>query len=103
MMDVNLIMNIAIVWIIIISLLVLWKKGYRKQVGQIILALATQAEKRWGSGTGPIKFSEVYSKLPVIVTMLYSYPEISEMIEEAVKDMKAYIESNLEVRSKIGV
>lgn len=86
---------------LILILTAMWKKGYRKQVGQIILALATQAEKRWGSGTGPIKFSEVYSKLPVIVTMLYSYPEISEMIEEAVKDMKAYIESNLEVKVKV--
>lgn len=81
-------LNIAIAVAVLIILILMWRKGYRKQVRQILLALVTQAEKAWGSGTGPIKFSDVYGRLPVIVTLLFSQSDISDMIEDAVAEMK---------------
>ena len=100
-MDMNLIVNIAIVLIAIFSLIWLWKKGYRKQVREILLILVIQAEKAWGSGTGAVKFSEVYNKLPTIVTLLFTRNDIEQMINDAVEQMKRYIESNSAVRSVI--
>lgn len=100
-MEMNLIVNIAIVLVALISLIWMWKKGYRKQVREILLILVIQAEKAWGSGTGAIKFSEVYNKLPTIVTLLFSKNDIEQMINDAVEQMKKYIESNSAVRSAI--
>ena len=98
-MEMNLIVNIAIVLIAIFSLIWLWRKGYRKQVREILLILVIQAEKAWGSGTGAVKFSEVYNKLPTIVTLLFTRNDIEQMINDAVEQMKRYIESNSAVRS----
>lgn len=100
-MEMDLIVNIAIVLIAIISLIWMWKKGYRKQVREMLLILVIQAEKAWGSGTGAVKFSEVYNKLPTIVTLLFTKNDIEQMINEAVEQMKRYIESNSAVRSVI--
>ena len=100
-MEMNLIVNIAIVLVAIISLIWMWKKGYRKQVREILLILVIQAEKAWGSGTGAVKFSEVYNKLPIIVTLLFTRNDIEQMINDAVEQMKKYIESNSAVRSAI--
>ena len=100
-MDMNLIVNIVIVLIAIFSLIWLWRKGYRKQVREILLILVIQAEKTWGRGTGAVKFSEVYYKLPTIVTILFTRNDIEQMINDAVEQMKRYIESNSAVRSVI--
>ena len=100
-METNLIVNILIVLIAIFSLIWLWRKGYRKQVREILLILVIQAEKAWGSGTGAVKFSEVYNKLPTIVTLLFTRNDIEQMINDAVEQMKRYIESNSAVRSAI--
>lgn len=100
-MDMNLIMNIAIVIALIIVLITMWKKGYKKQVKEILLVLVIQAEKAWGSGTGAVKFSYVYSRLPVIITVLFTRNDIEQMINESVEQMKKYIESNSAVRSVI--
>ena len=102
-MDMNLIVNTMIVIALIIVLIAMWKKGYKKQVKEILLVLVIQAERTWGSSTGAIKFSQVYNKLPTIVTILFSKTEIESMINGAVEQMKNYIESNLEVRTKIGI
>ena len=100
-MEMNLIVNIVIVLIAIFSLIWMWKKGYRKQIREILLILVIQAEKAWGSGTGAVKFSEVYNKLPTIVTLLFTRNEIEQMINDSVEQMKRYIESNSAVRSII--
>ena len=88
-----------IVIALILLLIAMWKKGYKKQVKEILLVLVIQAEKAWGSGTGAVKFSEVYNKLPTIVTLLFTRNDIEQMINDAVEQMKKYIESNSAVRS----
>ena len=98
-MEMNLIVNTVIVIALILLLIAMWKKGYKKQVKEILLVLVIQAEKAWGSGTGAVKFSEVYNKLPTIVTLLFTRNDIEQMINDAVEQMKRYIESNSAVRS----
>lgn len=100
-MEMNLIVNIAIALVAIISLIWMWKRGYRKQVREILLILVIQAEKAWGRGTGAVKFSEVYNKLPTIVTLLFTRNDIEQMINDAVEQMKRYIESNSAARNLI--
>lgn len=81
----------------------MWKEGYKKQVKEILLILVIQAEKVWGSGTGMIKFSQVYSRLPTIITILFTRNEIELMINEVVEYMKKYLDSNEMVKNKIGL
>lgn len=102
-MDLNLIVNIVIVIALILLLIAMWKKGYKKQVKEILLVLVIQAEKAWGSGTGAVKFSYVYSRLPVIITILFTKNDIEKMINDTVEHMKEYIESNIEARTSIGI
>lgn len=97
-MEMKIILNMVIVLVVIISLIFLWKRGYKKQVKQILLVLVIQAEKAWGSGTGAVKFSQVYSQLPTIITLLFSKSEIEIMINETVEYMKSYLESNVKVQ-----
>ena len=94
-MNMNLIVNICIVVVFVVALIFLWKRGYKKQVKQILLVLVIQAEKAWGSGTGAVKFSQVYSQLPTIITIFFSKSEIEQMINETVEYMKKYLESNI--------
>ncbi len=90
-----------IVIALILLLIAMWKKGYKKQVKEILLVLVIQAEKAWGRGTGVVKFSEVYNKLPTIVTLMFTRNDIEQMINDAVEQMKAYIELNSAVKSRI--
>lgn len=84
--------SIIVVIILIIVLAILYKNGKKAFVKQVILALVIQAEKNLGSKTGQLKYAEVitnlYSKLPAIVRLLYSSNEISKFIEDAVNIMK---------------
>ena len=97
-MNMNLIVNICIVVVFVLALIFLWKRGYKKQVKEILLVLVIQAEKAWGSGTGAVKFSQVYSQLPTIITIFFSKNEIEIMINETVEYMKQYLESNIKVQ-----
>ena len=102
-MDMNLIVNIVTVIALILILIAMWKKGYKKQVKEILLVLVIQAEKAWGSGRGAVKFSYVYSRLPIIITILFSKNDIEKMINDTVEHMKEYIESNIEAKTNIGI
>lgn len=93
----------AILIVLSIVLIAMWKKGYKKQVKEILLVLVIQAEKAWGSGTGAVKFSYVYSRLPVIITILFTRNDIENMINETVEHMKEYLESNIKAKTSIGI
>lgn len=61
----------------------------------ILLHLVTEAEEKWGGGTGEIKFSAVaealYDKLPSAARFLLSGKTIASLIESAVERMKQYL------------
>ncbi|SNS77291.1 hypothetical protein SAMN05446037_102056 [Anaerovirgula multivorans] len=78
----------------VISLL-LYKKGKTDFVRKVVLALVTEAEKRYGNGTGDLKYNHVveriYEVLPWILRVLYSKEQLDKMIEDAVEYLKRYL------------
>ena len=62
---------LVLIVLFIITMAVLWFKGKKKLVKEIILELVVIAEQTYGSGTGPIKFasvlSQIYEKFPWLV------------------------------------
>lgn len=67
------------------------------------LYAVTKAEETWGSNTGRIKFAEVYtylSKQYPIVTFFFTEDQISEIIEDALKQMKEILATKASKDSK---
>ena len=79
----------------VVCAIVLVSKGYKERAKSILLSLVAAAEREWGSGTGPIKFSAVtealYEKLPFI-KIFVSESTLSYLIEEAVQTLKKYLD-----------
>lgn len=84
----------SLMYLILLATLILmaWRRGYKKQVKIILLALVATAERNWGSGTGKIKFSEVYSQLPMWATVLFTEKQIYRWVDEILDELKNYIE-----------
>lgn len=94
--------SILVVVIFILVIFYLLKRGATKQVNQMLFYLVTEAERDFGSGTGQLKYAAVvtwlYEKLPLIVKILFTEKQIDNMIEQAVQDMKKYLESNINAK-----
>lgn len=88
--------SILVVLAIMVGLLLLYKRGKKEFVRQVVLSLVVQAEKALGSGTGELKYAMVvegiYKKLPFILTLLISKKELDRLIEDGVQYLKEYLE-----------
>ena len=77
------------------AVVLMFYKGYRKQAKAIVLSLVAAAEKKWGGGTGEIKYSEVssalYEKLPAFAKLLLNESTVSKLIEGAVSKLKTFL------------
>lgn len=71
---------------------VLIKRGETKILKQILFNLVTQAEKQFGSGTGPLKYAAVadwiYQRIPAVLKLLFTSSDIEKMIEAALEEAK---------------
>lgn len=71
---------------------VLIKRGETKILKQILFNLVTQAEKRFGSGTGSLKYAAVadwiYQRIPAVLKLLFTSSDIEKMIEAALEEAK---------------
>ena len=56
-MNIDVILNIAIIAMFVALLLILYKDNKKEVVKKIILALVVQAEKNLGSKTGDLKYA----------------------------------------------
>ena len=76
-----------------VVLAVLYKRGKKDIVKEIIYTLVVKAEKELGSATGSAKYSQVisdlYEKLPIILRLFFSKAEINNYIDDAVKWLKS--------------
>ena len=85
----------VIVIVLIVGAIVLYRFGCVKEAKMILLHLVSEAEERWGGGTGEIKFSEVacrlYEILPQAARYVLSTKTIASLIENAVEQMKAIL------------
>lgn len=84
-----------IVAVLMIAAIVLYRCGCVREARLILLHLVSEAEARWGGGTGEIKFSEVasrlYEKLPQAARYVLSTKTIASLIEHAVAQMKTIL------------
>jgi hypothetical protein len=97
--------NIALVVAFIILCLFLIKRGYGYYVGEMLFYLVTEAEAKFGSGTGELKYAAVttwmYEKLPTLAKLLFTRKQIDQMIEAAVIRLKKYLEENKDAQKLI--
>ena len=81
--------------IFIAAVVILARKGYKREARAIALSLVAAAEERYGGGE--IKYSAVasalYGRLPAAARILLDEKTISSIIEEAVKKLKKYLSS----------
>ena len=81
-------------------LIVLFKKGKTKEIYSIIKALVDEAEVKFGSGTGALKYQYVtgklYSVLPGYVKLFISDKLLDTWIETAVDELQEYLEKKIE-------
>jgi hypothetical protein len=81
----------------------------QKQYGildQIVFSLVTEAEKKYGGGTGAVKLAAVidwlYPKIPAIVRLFVSVKQIQNIIERVLADARKRWESNPSLSAYIG-
>lgn len=81
-------------------LVVLFKRGKTKEIYSIIKALVDEAEVKFGSGTGALKYQYVsgmlYSILPGYVKLFLSDRLLDTWIETAVDELQEYLEKKIE-------
>ena len=81
-------------------LVILFKRGKTKEIYSIIKALVDEAEVKFGSGTGALKYQYVsgklYSILPGYVKLFLSDRLLDIWIETAVDELQEYLEKKIE-------
>ena len=90
--------NLASILVILVMAIVfafLYRTGHQAAVKKMILSLVVKAEKDLGSGTGTLKYAlvidAVYTKLPLLIQVLFTKSEIETFIEEAVTSLKSVL------------
>lgn len=91
----NYYIDIIVVIVIIVAFFIKYKGDYKKFLIDRAKTLVALAEKEFGSGSGSYKFSlvvtELYQKLPISIRFLFPQKQIEEMIEDAVKELREYL------------
>ena len=101
-MELNIIMTVALglLGAAAAYLVVLFKRGKTKEIYSIIKALVDEAEVKFGSGTGVIKYQYVvgklYSVLPGYLKLFISDRLLDFWIETAVDELQEYLENKIE-------
>ena len=101
-MELNIIMTVSLglLGAAAAYLIVLFKKGKTKEIYSIIKALVDEAEIKFGSGTGELKYQYVagklYSVLPGYVKLFISDKLLDTWIETAVDELQEYLEKKIE-------
>ena len=84
--------SILVILAFIAVIVVLALRGKKQIIYRMLYALVTEAEEKYGSGTGSIKFAEVmtkiYGKLPVIIKVFITYDKLTDWIEKALTEAK---------------
>ena len=94
--------SVLVVVLFLLLITFLMKRGAEKKVRSMLFYLVTEAEAIFGNGTGELKYAAVvtwlYEKLPLILKVLFTEKQLYKMIEEAVQDMKDYLDTNPEAQ-----
>lgn len=84
--------SVLVVVAFLAVVVVLIKRGETKILKQILFNLVTQAEKKFGSGTGSLKYAAVadwiYQRIPAVLKLLFTSSDIEKMIEATLEEAK---------------
>ena len=99
--------TISILVVAIVNVVSFFQKPTADQIKALkewLLLAVSAAEKELGSGTGKLKLRYVYdlfiSKFPYMVKYI-TFDKFSEMVDQALEEMKALISSNKKVEAYI--
>ena len=101
-MELNIIMTVALglLGAAAAYLVILFKRGKTKEIYSIIKALVDEAEIKFGSGTGELKYQYVagklYSVLPGYVKLFINDKLLDTWIEIAVNELQEHLEEKIE-------
>lgn len=95
---------LCIVIAVIIVALIVYTYKYRQDIlKKAALYAVAKAEEAWGSKTGQIKFSEVYTSLKKkypFMTFFISEKQLSQVIEDALEYLKTLLKNGAELEHK---
>lgn len=84
--------SVLVVVVFMAIIIFLAVKGKKQIIYKMLYALVTEAEERYGSGAGSIKFAEVmtkiYTQLPAIIKVFITYETLAGWIEKALTEAK---------------
>ena len=91
--------NIIAIVIVVVILATLWYFGKKKEVLMAIDYLVEEAEKKFGSGIGELKYNSVvttlYPELPFIIKLFVSPVKLDDWIELSVDGVEARIDKEI--------
>lgn len=90
-------LDILILAVAIVSVLYLYYNGKKDYLRKVVLNLVREAEDLLGRKTGELKYayvvSEVYKRLPKILTVFITKEFLDNLIEDGVYILKDYIDN----------
>lgn len=93
-----------VVGVIVIALLVYAFINRKGLLHKAALYAVSVAEEEWGSGTGKIKFAEVYTYIKKefpILTLFFTEAQLTIIIEDALSELKNILASNTKKEEEI--
>ncbi len=94
--------SIIVILAFILLVVVLAIRGKKQIIYKMLYALVHEAEDRYGSGTGSLKYAEVmtkiYSMLPPIIKFFITYETLDGWIEKQVAILKKELEEKAGIK-----
>ena len=98
--------SVLVIAAVIGGIVVLIAKKQYAILDKIVFALVTEAEKKYGEGTGAVKLAAVidwvYPKIPAIVRLLITERQLVTIIERVLNDAKTRWEKNPNIEAYLG-
>ena len=90
--------SVLIVIVLITVFIILITKKQYAILDKIVFSLVTEAEKKYGGGTGAAKLAAVieqlYPKIPAVIRLFISEAQLEKLIERVLADAKDRWEKN---------
>lgn len=98
--------SVLVVLVFAAVIIVLITKKQYVILDKIVFSLVTEAEKKYGGGTGAVKLAAVieqlYPKIPAVIRLFVSAKQIEKMIERVLADAKERWKDNPRLSDYIG-
>lgn len=95
---------LVVVIVLTVIIFLIAKKEY-KILDRIIFALVTEAERKYGGGTGQLKrdavIDWVYPNIPAVIRLFISADKLKEIIEKVLSEAKEKWEKNSNILNYI--